>query len=347
MYKLVLSNIEKKIKDSSILKNISFKAESGKVVSLLGPSGCGKTTTLKIIAGLLHPDHGDVLLNDQSILQVPVERRGTVIVFQDHLLFPHLNVEENISFGLKMAGKSKSYRSKKVEEMLQLVKLPGINKKFPHQLSGGQRQRIALARALAVEPKVLLLDEPFSSLDTKLRMEMRELTFSLVRKLNMTTILVTHDTEEAFMYSDKIAIMLNGEVKQFGTPEELYLNPNSVEVANFLGEKNYIKGVVKGGQFISSIFTLAIDKEDDDQAVAMIKPEDIKMYPKGEKELQGEILESQYAGERIFYKVRILNEELKAMTLSTEIWSKGDIVSIQFMEKNIRIFSDEGREWKD
>lgn len=340
MSKIIVKNIEKKIKDLSILNNISFEVNDGEVVSLLGPSGCGKTTTLKIIAGLIAPDSGDILLGNQSILKLPVEKRGTVIVFQDHLLFPHLNVEENISFGLKMAGKPKSFMKEKVEEMLDLVKLPGTNKKYPQQLSGGQRQRIALARALAVEPKVLLLDEPFSSLDTKLRIEMRELTFTLQKKLGITTILVTHDMEEAFMYSDKIAIMLNGEIKQFGSSAELYTNPNSIEVANFLGEKNYLYGSIKDGEFISPIIQMSTNHPNAEQAVAMIKPEDIKIYPKGEKPIQATIMQSNYGGERIYYKIAIGDVELNVTTLSTEHFPTGTDVSIEFIYDNIRFFED-------
>lgn len=338
MSKIVLKHIQKNMKGMPILKDISFEVDDGEVVSLLGPSGCGKTTTLKIIAGLIAPDGGDVLLGGRSILKTPVEKRGTVIVFQEHLLFPHLNVEENICFGLKMAHKPKAYMKKKAEEMLQLVKLPGINKKYPHELSGGQRQRIALARALAVEPKVLLLDEPFSSLDPNLKMEMRELTFSLQRKLGITTILVTHDREEAFMYSHKIAIMLNGEIKQFGTSNELYMNPNCMEVANFLGEKNYLHGEIKNGIFISSILQFSTEKEDEKHAVAMIKPEDIKIFPKGEKEIQGKVEESHYAGERIYYKLDVSGVDLKATTLSTEYFPKDTEVSIEIVKENIRIF---------
>ena len=186
--------------------------------------------------------------------------------------------------------------------MLDLVKLKGTNRKYPHELSGGQQQRIALARALAVSPKVLLLDEPFSNLDPKLRQEIRELTFEIQRNLHMTTILVTHDKEEALMSSDKIAFMLDGQIKQFGTPEELYQRPNSVEVAQFLGEKNFIPGRIQNGRFQSEIVSdTDVLRSDANHARLMIKPEDIGIFPVGTKDLKGTILSRKYAGERVYY----------------------------------------------
>ena len=256
MSKITVKNIEKSFGKGKVLNHINFEVDDGKVVSLLGPSGCGKTTTLKVIAGLLQPDAGDIFIGNENITKWSPEKRETVIVFQDHLLFPHLNVEQNIGFGLKMAKKPKKEIRDRVEEMLDLVRLKGYNRKYPSELSGGQQQRIALARALAVTPKVLLLDEPFSNLDPKLRQEIRELTFEIQRNLHMTTILVTHDKEEALMSSDKIAFMLDGQIKQFGTPEELYQRPNSVEVAQFLGEKNFIGGRIQNGKFQSEILNL-------------------------------------------------------------------------------------------
>lgn len=338
MSKITVKNIEKSFRGIKILNNIHFEVEEGKVVSLLGPSGCGKTTTLNIIAGLINPDKGDILLGDYSIAKLPVEKRGTVIVFQEHLLFPHLNVEENIGFGLKMARRPKPFIKQQVEKMLELVKLTGSNKKYPHQLSGGQKQRIALARALAVEPKVLLLDEPFSSLDSLLRVEMRELTLEIQRELNITTILVTHDREEALMSSDKIAVILNGEIKQFGTPEQLYQQPNSMEIANFFGEKNYIHGMVKDGRFTSEIIQFLTEATDSEEAKAMIKPEDIKIFPEETKVLKGKILSSKYAGERVYYTILVNGVELKVISHEQLVYKAGDKVSIEFVLDQPLIF---------
>ncbi|HAE91972.1 ABC transporter ATP-binding protein [Tissierella praeacuta] len=338
MSKIILKNIEKSFNKIKVLNNINFEVEEGKVVSLLGSSGCGKTTTLKIIAGLIKPDSGEILLGEDNITDSPVEKRGTVIVFQDYLLFPHLNVEENIGFGLKMSRVSKKDIGIKVEKMLELVQLKGYNKKYPNELSGGQQQRVALARALAIEPKVLLLDEPFSSLDTKLREDMREFTLEIQRKLNITTILVTHDKEEALMSSDKIAIMLNGEIKQFGTPEELYERPNSIEVADFFGDKNYICCEITNGIFVSDLLSFSIEMEDLENSKAMIKPEDIKIYPKGTTELEGIILSRKYAGERVYYTILVRGMELKVISQTSKIYKVGDKISIDINIEGIKIF---------
>lgn len=329
MSKLTVKNIEKTIGDTKILEDVQFEVEEGTVVSILGPSGCGKTTTLKIIAGLVNPDKGEILLGNERITHLPAEKRGCVIVFQEYLLFPHLNVEENIGFGLKMARQPKALIKAQVENMLKLVKLTGTNKKYPHQLSGGQQQRIALARALAVKPRVLLLDEPFSSLDAKLREEMRELTLHIQRDLHITTVLVTHDKEEALMSSDKIAIMLEGKIKQFGSPEELYHKPNSIEVANFLGEKNYISGKIEQGQFISDLLQFPTSNRDAAEATVMLKPEDIKLFSAGTPGLEGVVLSSKFAGERIYYRVLVNGMELKVTSSPEAAFKKGNRVAVK------------------
>jgi iron(III) transport system ATP-binding protein len=338
-----LRNIYKGFSGKKVLNNISLVIEEGELVSLLGPSGCGKTTSLKIIGGLLSPDEGDILIDGKSVLNVPVEKRGTVIVFQDYLLFPHLNIEENIGFGLKMRKVIKNDIKIQVEKMLDLVKLKGYNKKYPNEISGGEQQRVALARALAIDPRVLLLDEPFSNLDTKLREEMREFTKNIQKKLNITTILVTHDKEEALMTSDKIAIMLKGEIKQFGTPEELYESPNSMEVADFMGDKNYISGSVINNRFIGSILNFSTNMEDMENVRAMIKSEDIKIYPQETKTLSGIIKSKKYGGERIYYTVSIDKEMLKVVSNASPTYEVGDKVCIDINLEGIRLFKDEDR----
>jgi len=338
MSKITIKNIEKSFGEIKMLDNINFEVEEGKVVSLIGPSGCGKTTTLKMIAGLIKPDKGDIFLGEHSIIKLPVEKRGTVIVFQEHLLFPHLNIEENIGFGLKMAKRPKEEIKVQVEKMLELVKLKGNNKKYPHELSGGQQQRVALARALAIEPKVLLLDEPFSSLDTKLREEMRELTLEIQKKLKITTILVTHDREEALMCSDKIAVMLNGEIKQFDTPEELYKNPKSIDVANFFGRKNYINGRIEDGWFRSEVINIQTEKTNTKEAKLMVKPEDIEIFPLGTTDLAGQIVSSKYGGERTYYSVSIKGIKLMVISQSPTIYMEGEKVSINIKLDHLRIF---------
>ena len=222
MSSVKLININKSFDEKTVLENINIDIKDGEIVSLLGVSGCGKSTTLQLIAGLINPDSGDITFNDKSVLNIPTGKREAVIVFQDYLLFPHMSVYENIEFGLKVKNINKKIRKDKVDELIRLVKLNGYENKYPSELSGGQKQRVAIARTLAVNPKVLLLDEPFSNLDINLRNEMREFVLNLQKKLNITTILVTHDKEEALIMSDKIAVMVNGKIEQFDKPDILY-----------------------------------------------------------------------------------------------------------------------------
>jgi iron(III) transport system ATP-binding protein len=249
-------------------------------------------------------------------------------------------VEQNIGFGLKMAKHPKKEIKDRVEEMLDLVKLKGTNHKYPHELSGGQQQRIALARALAVFPKVLLLDEPFSNLDPRLRQEIRELTFEIQRNLGMTTILVTHDKEEALMSSDKIAFMQDGEIKQFGTPEELYQRPKSIEVAHFLGEKNFIPGRIQNERFQSDIVSIQSARSDANHARLMIKPEDIGIFPVGTKDLEGTVLSRKYAGERVYYTGVVRGIELKITSHSASFYNIGDQVSLEVNINDPIIFEE-------
>jgi len=236
MSSIKIRNLSKKFDQKSVLKSLDLEIDAGEMVALLGPSGCGKTTTLKIISGLLEADKGDIKFDGVSVIKEPTEKRGAVLVFQEYLLFPHLTVLENIAFGLKMRGTPEDIREERVKELLELVNLPGHEKRYPEELSGGQQQRVALARALAVDPKVLLLDEPISNLDANLREEMRELIKKIHEEKKMTTIFVTHDREEALLVADRIAVMRNGNLEQVGTPEELYRKPVNKYVADFFGQ---------------------------------------------------------------------------------------------------------------
>lgn len=329
MWTIELKNICKTFGDKQVIKNINLKVNEGEMISLLGPSGCGKSTTLKIISGLLEPDSGDILLNGSSVLNVPAEKRGAVIVFQDYLLFPHMTVEENIGFGLKMAKVDKSIRIQKVKEMIDLVQLNGLEKKYPSELSGGQKQRTALARALAISPKVLLLDEPFSNLDQRLRERMREFIQDLQRKLKITTILVTHDKEEALMLSDRIALMLDGKIVQFGTPDELYKRPINRAVADFFGDNNYIEGVIDKGVFRCNFGNYKVNIEKSCSVTVMIRPENIRLKSKGKgSELWGRVTKRRYAGDRIYYNISIQGFELKCIESLRNVFEIGSEVEV-------------------
>ena len=329
-----VKNISKAFNGLKVLDKISFNVEKGALVSLLGPSGCGKTTTLKIIAGLLCPDSGDICFQGRSVLDVPVEKRGAVIVFQDHLLFPHMTVAENIAFGLKMSGLKKKSREQKIKEMLDLVQLNGHETKYPVELSGGQKQRVAIARALAIEPQVLLLDEPFSNLDASLSEAMRTFVFRLQKELNITTVLVTHNQEDALMSSDKIAVMLEGEIKQFGTPAEVYHRPATPEIASFFGEKNYIAGTIKDGLFQCIFGTFPVEFNRFLKVKAMLRPEDINIAKivkaENKKILTGKICYRKYAGNRIYYTVLLAGIKIKCMTDSESFYGEGEQVGVEF-----------------
>jgi spermidine/putrescine ABC transporter ATP-binding subunit len=243
-----LSNVTKRFGKVLAMDQISLDVKSGEVVALLGPSGCGKTTTMRTIAGLETPNAGDIYIARHNMQGIPSHKRAIGMVFQDYALFPHLSVQDNIAFGLKMRKVSSTMRRSKVREVLQLVHLadlPGIEQRYPHQLSGGQRQRVALARSLVTEPQVLLLDEPFGALDKKLRERMQVEVRLLQQQLGITTIFVTHDQEEALTLADRIAVMRNGRIEQIGTPTQVYETPRSRFVADFIGVSNFFSGKVE------------------------------------------------------------------------------------------------------
>jgi ABC-type Fe3+/spermidine/putrescine transport system ATPase subunit len=233
------------------LNGLSLEIPSGELTALLGPSGCGKTTTMKMIAGLLEPSGGDVTFDGRSILRDRPEDRGVVMVFQNYLLFPYMSVADNVGFGLRMRKVPKAEIAARVAKMLALVKLPDLGKRKPSELSGGQQQRVALARALIVEPKVLLLDEPLSNLDAHLRLEMRDLIRGLQRQLGITTIFVTHDQEEAVVLADRVALILDGQLRQYDPADHFYKRPANEAVARFFGGQNFVRGQSDGAVFQS------------------------------------------------------------------------------------------------
>lgn len=240
-YHLSLQHLSKSFGNVPAVKDVSLEIKRGELVTLLGPSGCGKTTTLQMLAGFVQPDGGAIFLGGRDITHLPPYRRNTPLVFQEYALFPHLSVFENIAYGLKLQKKDRHTIRQKVETILDDLNLPQTGKRFPSQLSGGQQQRIALARALVLDPEVLLLDEPLSNLDAKLRVKVRYEIKELRERFHMTIIFVTHDQEEALSISDKIAVMNQGVVEQFGDPTEIYYRPQNEFVAGFIGETNFLE----------------------------------------------------------------------------------------------------------
>ena len=238
----------KRFAGQTVLDRCSLVAQEGEILTLLGSSVCGKTTLLRCIAGFLTPDEGEILIDGKDTIPVPVNRRSVGVVFQSYALFPHLTVAKNVGYGLRMRGVASAEIAKRVAMALQTVSLTGFEERYPSQLSGGQQQRVAIARVLVLEPRVLLLDEPFNALDAKLRgtmqMEMRQ----LIKRLGITAIFVTHDQEEALTMSDRIAVMRAGKIEQLGTPEAIFDRPSSAYVADFVGASNFWDGVAVGGR---------------------------------------------------------------------------------------------------
>lgn len=257
-----LRDISLKISGKSIVKNINLSIQKGELVSLLGSSGSGKSTVLKLIAGILSQDSGNILINGKIVDDEKLGKRKAVIVFQDFRLFPHMSVGENIEFPMKINKIKKQIRKKRVREILEKVKLSGFENRMVDEISGGQIQRIALARAISSEPKILLLDEPFSSLDEKLKNQMRDLVSSLQKEYKITTILVSHDKDDALQISDKIAYIENGEIIQYDKPEILYNKPNSKKVSDFFSDAAYIEAEVKKGRLYSKGYEYDTEIED-------------------------------------------------------------------------------------
>ena len=247
-----LKNINKSFGDFQASKDVNFAIEKGKLVGLLGLSGSGKTTILRMLAGLEHQDSGDICINGNVVNDLPSSQRGIGFVFQNYALFPYLTVYDNIAYGLKIQKKDKKFIKQRVTELLDLVGLPGLEKRYPDQLSGGQRQRIALARALAPNPEVLLLDEPFAAIDAKVRQELRTWLRETIDKIGITSIFVTHDQDEAMSISDLIVVMCKGVVQQIGKPQDVYDDPANLFVAKFLGTPpiNVFSGSVRSGQLL-------------------------------------------------------------------------------------------------
>lgn len=334
-----LKNISKTYEDNKVLDNLSLNIKKNEFLTLLGPSGCGKTTTLKIIAGFENADEGDVLFEGSDINEVPPYKRQINTVFQKYALFPHMNIYENIAFGLKIKKLPKDEIDKKVKEMLKLVSLEGYEKRSVDSLSGGQQQRIAIARALVNEPKVLLLDEPLGALDLKLRQEMQTELKRIQKKLGITFIFVTHDQEEALSMSDTIVVMNKGKIQQMGTPEDIYNEPENSFVARFIGESNIFDGIMIEDfkvEFCGKVFE-CVDKgfSENEKIEVVIRPEDIKMVEKEKGMIQGIVTSSTFKG--VHYELILEENDRKWMIHNTKNAPVGSEIGIDIYPMDIHI----------
>jgi ABC-type Fe3+/spermidine/putrescine transport system ATPase subunit len=304
------------------LDRLSLEIPTGELTALLGPSGCGKTTTMKMIAGLLEPTSGDVTFDGRSVLQDKPEDRGVVMVFQNYLLFPYMSVADNVGFGLKMRKIDPAEIKRRVGEMLELVKLPDLGDRKPIALSGGQQQRVALARALIVQPNVLLLDEPLSNLDAHLRFEMRDLIRSLQQEMGITTIFVTHDQEEAVVLADRVALILDGQMKQYDKPDVFYKRPVDEATARFFGGHNFINGMSDGQSFDSDLGRLILP-ENAASGIGKLtfRPENVRIgnADDGTNSLKATIADVIYLGTQTRLKLRVGDTVLDAVVNPNEI----------------------------
>lgn len=318
---LVLKNIKKSFGSNQVLSGIELTVKKGEFITLLGASGCGKTTTLRIIAGLEYPDDGCVELEGSDVTLLPPEKRNVNTVFQNYALFPHMNVYENIGYGLKIKGINKSEIKKRVSEMLELVQLSGFERRYPKEMSGGQMQRVAIARALVNNPKILLLDEPLGALDLQLRRQMQHELKRLQKKLGITFIYITHDQEEAINMSDRIAVMKDGNFVQIGTPREIYEKPRSSYVANFVGSANILSGKIdkvedkrvhlisEDGSFFAKFNSDAYVSR---KCKVAIRGENIQLSKERvEDSIRGKIVEKTYAGGMLRIVLSLKSSEIE------------------------------------
>jgi iron(III) transport system ATP-binding protein len=310
---LELRGVDKSYGPERVIEGLSLSVEEGEILTLLGPSGCGKTTTLRLIAGLERPNAGEVAINGTTVSGpdrfVSPEDRGVGVVFQEFALFPHLTAAENVAFGL--ADWDDDAREERVDELLDLVGLDAQRDSYPDELSGGQQQRVALARSLAPEPDVLLLDEPFSNLDVDLRVQMREEVRRILKETGVTAVSVTHDQEEALSISDRVAVVNDGRIEQVGDPEHVFQEPESRFVAGFLGHASFLPGYVHGGEVTTGLGPVERDQingladtYDRTRIDVLVRPDDIRAVPV-DGESDGRVVARRYLGPTILYEVRL------------------------------------------
>ena len=334
-----LKHIRKVYEDGfEAVSDFNLEVKKGEFVTFLGPSGCGKTTTLRMIAGFEIPTEGEILLNGKNIAELPPNRRPINTVFQRYALFPHMNIFENIAFGLKQKKLEKSVIEKKVKKVLELVDLEGFEKRKVATLSGGQQQRVAIARALVNEPEILLLDEPLGALDLKMRKEMQIELKAMHDEVGITFIYVTHDQEEALSMSDKIVVMSEGKIQQIGTPEDIYNEPINAFVADFIGESNIFNGIMTGklkARFAGAEFTCVDDVEEGTRITAVVRPEDVIMTKPEEGTITGTVSSVVFKG--MHYEITVESGRNEVVIQTVHSAKVGDKIGMQVEPDNIHI----------
>lgn len=334
-----LKNISVSFDGETILKNFNLDIDDGEFVTFLGPSGCGKTTTLRIIGGFVNPDEGDILFEVKRINEVPSYKRPVNTIFQKYALFPHMNVYDNVAFGMKVKKKSSIETDGRVKEMLKMVSLEGFEKRNVTALSGGQQQRVAIARALANYPRVLLLDEPLGALDLKLRKDMQTELKNIQKQTGITFIFVTHDQEEALSMSDTVVVMDQGQIQQIGTPQDIYNEPKNAFVADFIGESNIIDGIMLDDflvEFAGKKFKCLDKGFNKNQKVdVVIRPEDIEVVSTEKADISGIVTSVTFKG--VHYEIIVDIDNFKWMIQSTKYQSPGNKIGLLLGPDDIHI----------
>jgi len=348
MSRLTIQDLTKRFDGQAAVDHVSLEVEEGEFVTLLGPSGCGKTTTLRTVAGFYQPDEGEIYFNDRLMNNVPPAKRNTAMCFQSYALFPHMDVWDNIAFGLKMRKVPKEEQKKRVGEALEMMSLGGMGKRRPGQLSGGQQQRVALARAIVTQPDILLFDEPLSNLDAKLRVQVRVEIREMQKRLGITAIYVTHDQDEALAISDRIVVMHQGRIEQVGDPRSIYLHPRTSFVAGFIGLANIVKGKVvarEGGrlELETALGRLAAAAGDStaapgDEVCFSFRPESMALYKEeSANKVRGTILYSIFMGDVTDLFVDANGVRLRAHAESAAAFKPGDVVDFAVAESAFQI----------
>ncbi len=344
---LVVKDLQKSFDGIPILRNISFDLNKGEVLALLGPSGSGKTTLLEIIAGLEQPDQGDVIWERRSLLGVPPHLRKFGLMFQEYVLFPHKNVSENIAFGLKMAGTEREITRERVGEVLKLVGLEGFQERDPATLSGGEQQRVALARSLAPQPRLVMLDEPLGALDRGIRERLVSDLREILKKASQTALYVTHDQEEAFMIADRVVILGEGKAAQIGTPREIYYHPASAYVANFLGMTNLIPGEARttpsGATIQTELGSWPVSEPLHGTGTVLIRPDRFQIGEEpgaGQAGLKGKLISSTFGGSVIDLKIENMGTQLSfsCQDAGCELPPQGSEICLRFSPDDALIF---------